>query len=280
MDADAGVARAVLRTGVTLPYVSVGPRSAVPVLLMHAWGESRRSFDRLLPALDDSVQAVAFDLRGHGEADKPPSGYRLIDVADDVVAFMDAVGLASAVLLGSSSGGYVAQQVAVANPDRVSALVLVGSPRSLQGRPPFADAVDGLSDPVDAAWVRQSLTWFPRFHAVPEWYVEDRVRDGVRVPAHVWREALRGLCDAQPPTDTGTIGCPALVIRGDRDELLAPHEQERLAAAITDARLLAYDGTGHLVLWEQPEQVAQDLTHFVHLLPRGTDRLSRSREGR
>ena len=136
--------------------MSVGPRSATPVMLLLAWGESRRSFDRLMPMLADSVHAVAVDQRGHGEADKPRDGYSLAGWAEDIVAVMDAMGIASAVLLGSSSGGYVAQQVAATNPHHVAGLVLVGSPRSLQGRPPFADEVDRLCDPVDEVWVRAS----------------------------------------------------------------------------------------------------------------------------
>jgi len=268
MDADAVVMRVALSTGVMLPYVSVGASCAMPVLLLHAWGESRRSFDRLIPALTEGVRAVALDLRGHGEADKPPTGYALTEVGDDVVAFMDAVGLGSAVLLGSSSGGYVAQQVAVTHPQRVAGLMLVGSPRNLQGRPRFADKVDELSDPVDAAWVRESLTWFPRFHQVPEWYLEDRVQDGARVPAHVWRETLYGLCTAEPPTETATITSPTLIVWGDRDRLLCREEQEQLAAAIPGSRLVVYENTGHLVLWEQPERVARDLRSFAELLSR------------
>lgn len=260
--------RVALSTGVTLSYVSAGPSSAMTVLLLHAWGESRRSFDRLLPALTDSVAAVAIDLRGHGEADRPPTGYALTDFADDIIAFMDALGIASAVLLGSSSGGYIAQQVAVAHPHRVSGLMLVGSPRNLKGRPPFADKVDELSDPVDVAWVTESLTWFPLFHQVPQWYVDDRVQDGVILPAHVWREALYGLCNADPPTETGSITCPTLIVWGDRDQLLSREQQDELAAAITGSRLLVYEGTGHLVLWEQPERVARDLTSFVEFLTR------------
>lgn len=268
MDREAAVVSAALSTGVTLPYVSVGPASAMPVLLLHAWGESRRSFARLMPALDDRVHAVAMDLRGHGGADKPPAGYSLAEFAEDVVAFMDVVGLPSAVLLGSSSGGYVAQQVAVSHPRRVSGLVLVGSPRDLQGRPPFADEVDALSDPVDTAWVRQFLTWFPRFHRVPEWYIDDRIRDGMLLPAHVWRETFYGLCDAEPPTATATIDAPGLIIWGEQDQLLSREQQEQMARAITGSRLLVYENTGHLVLWEQPERVARDLTGFVEQLPR------------
>lgn len=257
------VRRVELATGTTLSYGSVGPSSAVPVLLLHAWGESRRSFDRLLPLLPRTVRAIAIDQRGHGDADRPGTGYSVAECADDVVAFMDALGLPSAVLLGSSSGGYVAQQVAVADPGRVAGLVLVGSPRTLQGRPAFADEMERLTDPVDAAWVRQSLTWFPRFHQVPQTYIEDRVQDGARIPAHVWRETFDGLCAATPPTDAGTITCPTLIVWGDRDELLGREQEEDLARAIPHSRLVVYENTGHLVLWEQPERVARDLTAFV-----------------
>lgn len=183
MDRQPEARRVDLATGVSVPYVSRGPAAATPVLLLHAWGESWRSFDRLVPLLPATVHAMAMDQRGHGDADKPAVGYSLEDFAMDVVAFMDAVGISSAVLLGSSSGGYIAQQVAVTSPDRVAGLVLVGSPRSLRGRPPFADEVDQLTDPVDAQWVREFLTWFPRFHQVPQWYLDDRVQDGAAMPA-------------------------------------------------------------------------------------------------
>jgi pimeloyl-ACP methyl ester carboxylesterase len=194
--------------------------------------------------------------------DKPADGYALVNLADDIEAFMDAVGLQSAVLLGPSSGGYVAQQVAGQVPRRVG-LVLVGAPRSLQGWPAFADEVDRLTDPVDPTWVEESVTWFPRYHDVPDWYIKDRLRDGLRVLAHVWMAGLAGLTTAVPPSESGTITAPTLIIWGERDELLPPQDGYLLAAAIPGSRLIAYEDTGHLVLWEQPERVATDLADFV-----------------
>lgn len=260
-----GAAR--LATGVTLPFVAQGDPSGRAVLLLHPWGESLRCFDRLRPLLPADLLVLAMDQRGHGDADKPSVGYDLSSSARDVVAFMDATGVQRAVLVGSSSGGYVAQQVAVDRPDRVAALVLVGAPRTLHGRPAFADEVERLTDPVDPAWVRGSLAWFPLHHEVPGWYVEDRVRDGVRLPARVWRDALTGLTAADPPTETGTVTAPTLIVAGDRDEVVPPPEQRALAAAIPGAQLRCYEDTGHLVLWEQPERVAADLVRFVRGLP-------------
>ena len=235
---EVGTAR--LTTGITVPWVASGDPAGVPVVLLHAWAESRRAFDRLRAALPPSVYASALDLRGHGDAERPAGGYSLRECADDVIAFLDAVGLTRAVLVGSSSGGYLAQQVAADHPARVTGLVLVGAPRSLRGRPPFADAVDRLRNPVDPGWVRASLDWFPRVQPVPDDHVEDRVADGARVTAHVWQAALRGLYEAVPPTEAAPITAPALVIRGAEDQLLPRSEQEALCAALPHSRLLVY----------------------------------------
>ena len=56
--------------------------------------------------------------------------------------------------------------------------------------------------------MRNSLSWFPLLHAVPRWFIEDRVQDGVRMPAHAWKRILAGLCAATPPTESGTIMRP------------------------------------------------------------------------
>jgi pimeloyl-ACP methyl ester carboxylesterase len=125
---------AILRNGLRLPYIEQGYRDGVPVVMLHAWLDSRRYFDQLLALLPERLRAFAIDQRGHGDATRPAGGYKLRDFADDIGAFMDAVGLDAAVLAGASSGGYVAQRFAVDHPGRTLALVLLGSPRSLQHR--------------------------------------------------------------------------------------------------------------------------------------------------
>jgi pimeloyl-ACP methyl ester carboxylesterase len=79
----------------------------------------------------------------------------------------------------------------------------------------------------------------------------------------VWRSSLTGLTTSPAPTDEGTISAPTLILWGDRDPLLAREEQEALAARIPASTLRVYEGVGHLVLWEQPDRVAVDVTRFV-----------------
>lgn len=255
--------RVALPTGVTVPVTEQGDPSGPVLVLLHAWAESTRSFDRLVPRFPRWMRVVAFDQRGHGDASRPGDGYRLTDLAGDVVAVLDQLEIPRATLLGSSSGGYVAQQVARLHPLRVSGLVLVGSPHSLRTRPAFADEVERLRDPLDPGWVRSSLTWFPLYARVPEWYLHDRVEDGLRAPAHVWRKTLQGLMEAEPPTLRQRLPGPGLVIWGAHDRMLSRASQEALVRSIRDSSLLVYEDSGHLVLWEQPGRVANDATRFV-----------------
>lgn len=254
-----------LRTGITVPCLVHGEADAPPVLLLHPWGESRRTFDRLIPLLT-GFRNYAPDLRGQGEADKPADGYSLAEQADDAAAILEALNVPRASVVGSSSGGYVAQQLAVDHPGKVAALVLVGTPMSLHGRAPFADEVDALTDPIDEAWVRDSLSWFRLLHDVPQWFLDDRVRDGVNMPAHAWKAVLDGLAAAIPPTEAGTITAPTLILWGAEDNLLPPGDQDKLAARIPGSVLKEYEGVAHLVLWEVPEQVAEDATAFFRSL--------------
>jgi rifampin ADP-ribosylating transferase len=258
-----------LPDGTSLPYVEQGDRSGVPVVLLHAVAESWRSWSRLLPHLPRELHAIALTQRGHGEADKPPTGYRLEESAADVAAVLDALGIDRAVVAGTSSGGLVAQQVAVDHPRRVLGLLLVGAPYSLRGAraPAWVSDVAALSDPVSPEFARESVDSFSVGRAIPRDFVEAMVEDAMQAPAQVWRAVMRGLVEADPPTELGRIRVPTLVLWGDRDAALPREQQERLVAAIPVARLAVYEGTGHLVLWEEPERVAADLVELVRSLP-------------
>lgn len=259
---ESGIRELELRTGITVPCLIQGDADARPLLLLHAWAESRRSFDRLLPGLA-GFRIYAPDLRGQGEADKPQDGYSLTEQAEDAAAVMDALEVQSASVLGSSSGGYVAQQLAVDYPGRVESLVLVGAPLTLRGRPPFAADVESLTDPVDEDWVQGFLTTFPLVQEVPPEFLQDRVQDGVKMPAHAWKLSLHGLYSAVPPTETGNIRVPTLILWGAQDGILPRTDQNLLAARIEGSQLKIYPDAAHLVLWECPERVAEDVRAFL-----------------
>ncbi len=248
-----------ISSGLKLPYVQQGEPSGVPVVLLHAYAESWRSFERVLAHLPPSIRAFAPTQRGHGDADRPDSGYRLEDLSADVAAFMDAVGLDAAMIVGGSSGGYVAQRFAIDHPGRTLALVLSGTPRSLrEGGVELSEAVSELRDPIDPVFARefvQSCVFGP----VPPAFLESMISESRKMPARVWKAALQGLREADPPTEVATITAPTVILWGDRDAYLPRADQEALAGAISGSRLVIYGETGHTPHWEQPERVAADV---------------------
>src|ERR671921_2561304 len=114
-----------LANGLHIPYAETSDPTGVPVVFVHAYVESWRYFEGVLARLPASLHGYAPTQRGHGDAGRPPDGYRPEDFAADIVGFMDTVGISRAVLVGTSSGGLVSQFVASSRPDRVLALVLI-----------------------------------------------------------------------------------------------------------------------------------------------------------
>jgi pimeloyl-ACP methyl ester carboxylesterase len=244
--------------------------TGIPVLLVHALGETHLAFDRLIELLPDGLRVLAPDQRGVGESDKPLEGYRLQDAASDMVGLLDALDVPAAWIVGSSSGGYVAQQIAVSHPDRLLGLVLVGAPRSLLDAGPLGAILESFHDPVTSA----DLAALNRGLAVPETIPADflAVQDAaaLTIPRHVWLAEGRGLVEATPPTVSGSIVVPTLLLSGADDELLGKAQAAELAEAIAGSRLVTYERTGHFVLWERPEWVARDLVEYVTAPPLAT----------
>jgi non-heme chloroperoxidase len=265
-----------LSTGVRLPYVEQGDPAGVPVLMLHGYTDSWRSFELLLPHLPPRVRAIAVTQRGHGDADRPATGYRPDDFVSDAAAFMDALELPAAVLVGHSGGSYTAQRFAIEHPERTLGIALVGPFRVLYDKPEIHElwqAVAELHDPVDPDFVRE-FQESTATQPVPAEFMEAVVAESRKVPARVWQATLKGLLDAEAPAETGTITAPTLILWGDRDSLCTRRDQEALVAAISGARLVALQGTGHAVHWEQPERVAAELAAFVGTGREGVGMLS------
>ena len=254
-------ATAVLPDGLRLPYVEQGAGAGPPVVLLHAFADSWRSFERVLPHMPESIRVIAVTQRGHGDADRPATGYRVEDFASDLLAFLDALELEGAVLVASSSAGLTLQRFAVDHPERTLALVFIGAPRSLRDKPSIAEfvtAVSELSDPVDGSFVSELLD-ATLDRPVPPDFRATLIAENLKVPARVWKATVDGLVGAVPGVETGTITAPTVIIWGDQDRFLPRSDQEALAAAIAGAQLVVYEGAGHAVHWEEPERVAADV---------------------
>jgi len=255
-----------LSTGLRVHYAEQGDREGEAIIFLHAYVDSWFSYSRMLPLLSPSYHAFALDQRGHGDSDKPQCCYAEDDYAADVDAFMDALGIEEATLVGDSSGGMIAQRVALDYPHRVSRLVLMGSPTTLLNNEAVMEAGEqmrALEDPISPEFVRQ-FHMSTIHHPVPEAFLSTALSETLKVPARVWRGYMEGVVLTVDDTARlGEIEAPTLILWGERDAILGREEQEWRSGAIPDATLKVYPDTGHAVAFERPEWVVRDLEAFM-----------------
>jgi non-heme chloroperoxidase len=257
-----------LSTGVRLHYAEQSDPSGEAIVFLHGYSDSWFSFSRVLPLLSPSYHAFALTQRGHGDSDKPECCYTPDDFAADVDAFMDALSIEEATLVGASTGALFAQRVALSYPRRVSRLVLIAAQtpaHELEALSGLREEVRALEDPVPPEFVRE-FQKSTIYHPVPQEFLETAISESLKLPAHVWRDYLEQAVlsiDHDYVLELREIKAPTLVLWGEQDALFPREEQERLAEAIPGATLKVYPESGHAAHWERPEEVVRDLEAFM-----------------
>lgn len=255
-----------LESGVKLSLVTRGEPSGIPLLLLPGPTDSWRSYEQVLDILPPWIRTTAVSQRGHGDSDKPATGYHVHDFAADVPPLLDALGAPSAILAGHSGSCLVARRVALDHPYRVSGLVLEASPTTLRGHPRLIEFVETviptLHDPIDPIFARSFVSDTSSERLSPE--LVDRVVDELmKVPVQAWSEMFASLLAYDDMTEIDRITVPTLLVWGDADQLIDRSMQTRLADRIRGAELLVYTNVGHTPRWEEPIRFARDVAAFV-----------------
>ena len=251
--------------GLTLSYAATGDGSDT-ALLVPGPTDSWRSYEPILDLFPSSMRAIAVSPRGHGDSDKPATGYRVEDFAGDVVSLMDSLGIERAVVAGHSASCLVARRVAIDHPERVAGLLLESSPTTLRGDPSLTSFVESvvsdLREPIDPAFVRSWIVETSSDGLATE-LVEELVLELLKVPANVWQEMFVALLDYDDIAEIGRLKAPTLLVWGDEDALVGRAMQEMLLEGIRYAELVVYERVGHTPRWEEPSRFAADVVAFV-----------------
>ena len=255
---------AQLKTGIRVRYAFKGDPSGIPVILLHGYGDSWFSFSPILPLLDNRYRVYVLDQRGHGDSDRPPGNYALKQFAEDVLAFMDAVNVHRATVVGHSMGSFVAQHVAAIAPGRVNKLVLVGSATKIRNDvvSELHREISTLTDPVPEKFVHDFQTSVA-FQPLPQDFLKGIIKESRKLPARVWQEVMTQMLSPEADVQLTKIKAPTLIIWGDKENIFPRSEQDALVAVLKNSLLKVYPDTGHAPNWEKPKQFARDLQEFL-----------------
>jgi pimeloyl-ACP methyl ester carboxylesterase len=255
------VSTITVASGVTLSYAATGD-GPHPVVLLPGPTDSWPSYKPVLDELPLWIRAIAVSQRGHGDSDKPATGYQVKDFATDAVALLDALGIERAVVSGHSGSCLVARRVAIDHPERIAGLVLEASPTTLVGDPGLAgfvsSLVEDLKDPIHPDFARSVIADTSSDLLEPE-LLEELTGELLKVPARVWQEMFAGLLVYDDRAELARITAPTLLVWGDADTLVGRDKQQTLAELIPGAELVVYPDVGHTPRWEDPARFAADV---------------------
>ncbi len=252
-------------TAVEVSAVEEGQAGSPAVVLSGSLGSTFDMWDPQMAALAERFRVIRYDHRGHGGSPVPPGPYDIEDLAGDLVALLDRLGVERAHVCGASMGGLVAMWLAAHEPARIDRTVLIcttpwfGPPDPWLERAETvrAKGTDAVADAVVARW------FTPEF-ARAEPATIRRMRDMI---AATPPEGYAACCEAVGTTDLrpdlGAIGVPPLVIAGAQDPAV-PNERVRLLAdGISGVRVEVLDPAAHLANVEQAGRVTDLIIEYL-----------------
>jgi 3-oxoadipate enol-lactonase len=241
-------------SAVDVHTVVSGRADAPVVVLSNSLGSTHRMWDAQIDALEARFQVVRYDTRGHGESPVPDGPYSIDELADDLIALLDRLGVARARLVGLSLGGMTVMRVAARNPERVERIALLCTGAQL---PPASSWTDR------AALVRAQGSSAVAAAVVERWFTPayldahpDARRGYEQMVAATPAEGYAGCCEAIATLDLrdelSAITAPTLAIAGAEDPATPPAKLEEITARVPGARLLTVPQSAHLANAEQP----------------------------
>lgn len=260
--------------GVTMAVYEAG--EGTPVLLLHGFTGSGRSFSTLFDSLAKDYHVLAPDLLGHGESDAPSDWprYALHHISRDIESFLEQRRLTRVVVVGYSMGGRIALSFACDFPARVQALVLESASPGLAAEEAREARVkqdwelagrilrDGVEQFVDF-WEANPLF---RDHATrnPQAAAEERSIRLSQRAVGLAGSLKGGGTGAQTPRwrELALVSCPVLLLTGSRDEKFTGIA-EAMLRQFPNARHVIVARSGHTIHLEDPSEFEKQLRTFL-----------------
>ena len=237
-------------------YVDDGGNGGIPVLFVHSFGGSTQHWAAQLEHLRTNRQAVAFDLRGHGQSDAPGNNdYNVESLTNDIAAVADSLKLKRFMLVGHSMGGSAAIAYAGKHPDRVAGLLLTGTPGKTpkeQAAPIIASLESDKYEKVMEDYMKQLLA-----NAKPE--TEKLEREGMnKISKEASLSIIKAAFQFDPLPSLRNYPGPKLIVSASKDE--QPGSLHQLLPEIPFKKV---EGTSHWIQMDKPDEFNKILDGFL-----------------
>lgn len=225
-----------------------GPEDGPVLVLGPSLGTDVGLFDAQVEEFAGSHRVVRFDLRGHGRSDVVPGPCTMADLAGDVVALLDRLGVGRFSYAGVSIGGGIGQQLALTVPDRLDRLAIIASAAQFADPPSWAVRADQVrTQGTEFLAPTRIGTWFTAPWAEQHPAEAERLVQMLRDTPY---EGYAACCQAIEMFDVrdrlGEISAPTLVLAGAQDPATPPERVRLIADSIPGARLVIVEEAGHL----------------------------------
>lgn len=248
---------------INLFYEAYGPNDQAPLIFLHGWSASSEFWIPQVDYFKDKRKLVLFDLRGHGQSDKPHVTYSISQFSDDLFFALEKLGIGKIILVGHSMGGMTALRFTLDHPEFVEKLILIDtSPKGV------------YSVTSKLFFMITPLAFFIAFESFLKWYVSHIFHKDfpkalleefqiaiLKNPKHVLKASLSAIKNFDVSSDLSKILSPTLIIHG-REQDIPLRLVESMTGQIPNAKLVIIEGATHVTPIETPNQVWEAIEDF------------------
>lgn len=236
------------------------------VVFIHGLGWTHALWRRQLARYGDRYRVIAGDSRGHGQSDKPLDSYTIEDMAGDWLGALDALGVREWCLVGFSQGGRIAQSLAVRAPGRTRALMIIGT--ACKANPASRAMMEqrleaGRTSTRAAAEAAAASIFSPAFIGKEPQFVKTFIERRAALDFEPLAAATRALFVWDVSAQIPALRCAVKVAVGSEDRLCTIDSAKEVANLIPGAGFEVIQGSGHMVILEQPQVVDVLLDDFL-----------------
>jgi pimeloyl-ACP methyl ester carboxylesterase len=264
----------IFANGINIYYETHGDSTSPPLVLVGGLSRDHNIWNPVIEYLIPHFKIFLPDNRGAGQTDKPVDDYTTEILGDDLAAFLIALKIEPAHIVGHSMGGFAAQYLAAKHPGLVSSLILCStcSKQSNHGIAYLTERLSllqsGTMPPEEM--IRSTLPWLYTTKYLTEERIQAFVKNGQANPFPIPKHALEAqtqACISHDATNIlSSITAPTLVITGKEDKVMTPEVSLALKNQISNAVLILIDNAAHMVQIETPDVLSKIITMFTQTI--------------